>query len=413
MENRLLEQGIRSYVAVPLMRKGEAFGTLNVGSRAPNRYAEGDANLLAAVAQQVALAVENTLAHEEIAALKSRLEQENLYLQEEIDTEHNFGDILGESAAIKNLLKAIETVAPTEVSVVITGETGTGKELVARALHNLSSRTHKTLIKVNCASIPKELFESEFFGHVRGAFTGALRDRVGRFELADKGTLFLDEVGEIPLDTQSKLLRVLQEGEFERIGEERTRKVDVRIMAATNRDLKAEVEAGRFRQDLYYRLNVFPIEVVPLRCREEDIPGLATHYLRHAARALKRPCPTLTQACVLQLLNYDWPGNVRELQNVVERAVITSGSGPLQLDLPAGTVGQPAATSRPVNPALGSGVGVIPEAEQKQQERENILAALRQTQWKVYGQHGAAALLGIKPSTLASRIKKMGLTRAD
>ena len=240
-------------------------------------------------------------------ALKSRLEQENLYLQEEIQVDHNFGEILGESAAIKNVIKAIETVAPTDVNVVITGETGTGKELVARALHNLSSRKHKTLIKVNCASIPKELFESEFFGHVRGAFTGALRDRVGRFELADKGTLFLDEVGEIPLDTQSKLLRVLQEGEFERIGEERTRKVDVRIMAATNRDLKAEVEAGRFRQDLYYRLNVFPIEVVPLRRRKEDIPGLATHYLRHAARKLKRSCPPLTQAGVLQLLNYAWP----------------------------------------------------------------------------------------------------------
>ena len=336
------------------------------------------------------------LAHEEIAALKARLEQENLYLQEEIDIDHNFGDILGESAAIKNLLKAIDTVAPTDVNVVITGETGTGKELVARALHNRSARKHKTLIKVNCASIPKELFESEFFGHVKGAFTGALRDRVGRFELANKGTLFLDEVGEIPLDMQSKLLRVLQEGEFERIGDERTRTVDVRIIAATNRDLKQEVEAGRFRQDLYYRINVFPIEVAPLRRREEDIPRLATHYLRQAAGRLKRPCPPLTQACVLQLLSYDWPGNVRELQNVIERAVITCGSGPLQFDLPAAQVGQPLATNRPVHSALGAVVGVIPEAEKKQEERENILAALRQTEWKVYGQHGAAALLGIK-----------------
>ena len=413
LENHLLAQGIRSYVAVPLMRKGEAFGTLNVGSGTPNRYSEDDASLLAEVAQQVALAVENTLAHEEIAALKSRLEQENLYLQEEIQTEHNFGDILGESAAIKNMLKVIETVAPTEVNVVITGETGTGKELVARALHNLSSRKHKTLIKVNCASIPKELFESEFFGHVRGAFTGALRDRTGRFELADKGTLFLDEVGEIPLDMQSKLLRVLQEGEFERIGEERTRKVDVRIIAATNRDLKQEVDAGRFRRDLYYRLNVFPIEVVPLRLREEDIPGLAAHALREAARTLKRPCPTLTQAAVLQLLSYDWPGNVRELQNVIERAVITCGSGPLRLDLPSTPVGQPSPTHPAVTAALGSDVGVIPEVERKQQERENILAALHQTHWKVYGQQGAAALLGIKPSTLASRIKKLGLERTD
>ena len=413
LENRLFEQGIRSYVATPLMRKGEVFGTLNVGSLAPNRYSEGDADLLAKVARQVALAVENTLAHEEIAALKSRLEQENLYLQEEIEIEHNFGEILGESAAIKNVLKAIETVAPTEVNVVITGETGTGKELVARALHNLSSRKHRTLIKVNCATIPKELFESEFFGHVRGAFTGALKDRVGRFELADKGTLFLDEVGEIPLDMQSKLLRVLQEGEFERIGDERTRKVDVRIIAATNRDLKAEVESGRFRQDLYYRINVFPIDVVPLRRREEDIPRLAIHYLRQGARTLKRPCPPLTQAGVLQLLNYDWPGNVRELQNIIERALITSGSGPLRFDLPAAKVGQPSATNLPVNPAMGSRAGVIPEAEQRHQERENILAALHQTQWKVYGQNGAAALLGMKPSTLASRIKKMGLKQAD
>ena len=412
LEDRLLEQGLRSYVATPLMRQGDVFGTLNVGSRAPDRYAEGDADLLAEVAQQVALAIENMLAHEEIAVLKARLEQENLYLQEEIDSDHNFGDILGESAAIKHVLKAIDTVAPTDVNVVITGETGTGKELVARALHNRSARTHKTLIKVNCASIPRELFESEFFGHVKGAFTGALRDRVGRFELANKGTLFLDEVGEIPLDMQSKLLRVLQEGEFERIGDERTRRVDVRIIAATNRDLKQEVEAGRFRQDLYYRINVFPIDVAPLRRREEDIPRLATHYLRDAARRLKRPPPPLTQAGVLQLVTYDWPGNVRELQNVIERAVITCGSGPLQFDLPAAQVGQPSA-NLPVNSALGAGVGVIPEAEQRHQERENILAALRQTEWKVYGQHGAAALLGIKPSTLASRIKKMGLTRAD
>ena len=395
------------------MRHERVFGTLNIGSQAPDRYSEDDAALLAEVAQQVALAVENTLAHEEIATLKARLEQENLYLQEEIHIDHNFGEILGESAAIKNVLRAIETVAPTDVNVVITGETGTGKELVARALHNLSSRKHTPLIKVNCASIPKELFESEFFGHVRGAFTGALRDRAGRFELADRGTLFLDEVGEIPLDMQSKLLRVLQEGEFERVGEERTRKVDVRIIAATNRDLKTEAESGRFRQDLYYRINVFPLEVVPLRRRQEDIPLLAAHYLRQAARTLKRVCPPLTEACVLQLVNYDWPGNVRELQNVIERAAITSGSGPLRLDLPPATVGQPSATTRPVNPALGSGAGVIPEAEKKQQARENILAALRQTEWKVYGQHGAAALLGIKPSTLASRIKKMGLTRAD
>ena len=413
MEDDLLAQGIRSYVSAPLMRQGQAFGTLNVGSRTPDRYSDGDADLLAAVAQQVALAVENMLAHEEIAALKARLEQENLYLQEEITTQHNFGDILGESAAIKNVLKAIETVAPTEVNVVVTGETGTGKELVARALHNLSSRKRRTLIKVNCASIPKELFESEFFGHVRGAFTGALRDRTGRFELADKGTLFLDEVGEIPLDMQSKLLRVLQEGEFERIGEERTRKVDVRIIAATNRDLKREVDEGRFRQDLYYRLNVFPIAVAPLRQRKEDVALLAAHHLQQAARTLKRPRPALTQAGLLQLLSYEWPGNVRELQNVLERAVITSGSGPLRFDLPAANTDRPAPADAPVSPRLEADATVVPEADKKRQERENILAALHQTGWRVYGDNGAATLLGVHPSTLASRIKKLGLKKPD
>ena len=413
MEDDLLAQGIRSYVSAPLMRQGQAFGTLNVGSRTPDRYSDGDADLLAAVAQQVALVVENMLAHEEIAALKARLEQENLYLQEEITTQHNFGDILGESAAIKNVLKAIETVAPTEVNVVVTGETGTGKELVARALHNLSSRKRRTLIKVNCASIPKELFESEFFGHVRGAFTGALRDRTGRFELADKGTLFLDEVGEIPLDMQSKLLRVLQEGEFERIGEERTRKVDVRIIAATNRDLKREVDEGRFRQDLYYRLNVFPIAVAPLRQRKEDVALLAAHHLQQAARTLKRPRPALTQAGLLQLLSYEWPGNVRELQNVLERAVITSGSGPLRFDLPAANTDRPAPADAPVSPRLAADAAVVPEADKKRQERENILAALHRTGWRVYGDTGAATLLGVHPSTLASRIKKLGLKKPD
>ncbi len=413
MEAGLLKQGIRSYVSAPLMRQGQAFGTLNVGSRAPNRYSDDDGDLLAAVAQQVALAVENMLAHEEIAALKVRLEEENLYLQEEITTQHNFGDILGESAAIKNVLKAIETVAPTDVNVVITGETGTGKELVARALHNLSSRKRRTLIKVNCASIPKELFESEFFGHVRGAFTGAVRDRVGRFELSDKGTLFLDEVGEVPLDMQSKLLRVLQEGEFERVGEERTRKVDVRIVAATNRDLKQEVDAGRFRQDLYYRLNVFPIAVAPLRQRKEDITLLATHHLQQAARTLKRPRPRLTQAGLLQLLNYEWPGNVRELQNVLERAVITSGAGPLQFDLPAANTNELPPEVAPVSPHQATDGAVVPEEEKKRRERENILAALHRTGWRVYGDNGAATLLGVHPSTLASRVKKLGLKKPD
>ncbi|MCH7476399.1 MAG: sigma 54-interacting transcriptional regulator, partial [Gemmatimonadetes bacterium] len=272
----------------------------------------------------------------EVETLKDRLQAENLYLQEEIKTHHNFAEIVGRSIAIQNVLEAVETVAPTEANVVITGETGTGKELVARAVHALSPRKDKPLIKVNCASIPRELFESEFFGHVRGAFTGAIRDRVGRFQLADGGTLFLDEVGEIPLEMQSKLLRVIQDGEYERVGDGKTRTVDVRIITATNRDLKQEVEAGRFRQDLYYRFNVFPIEVAPLRHRREDIPLLATRYVEQAARKLNRPMPHFTTAEVRRLQEYDWPGNVRELQNVIERALITQQPGRrLHFDLPS------------------------------------------------------------------------------
>ena len=351
----------------------------------------------------------------ELEELKDRLHAENVYLQEEIKTRHNFEEIVGESAQISNLLEAIETVAPTEANVVIGGETGTGKELVARAIHALSSRKDKPLIKVNCASIPKELFESEFFGHVRGAFTGAVKDRAGRFQLADKGTLFLDEVGEIPLDMQGKLLRVLQEGEYERIGEEKTRRVDVRVIVATKRKLKQEVEAGRFRRDLYYRLSVFPIEVAPLRQRREDIPLLAAHYLESLNRGSNRPLPALTARYVRQLQSYSWPGNVRELQNVIERAVITArggGGGALYFDLPAADV--------PEAPVQGSRGGadaeahseVIPEAEMRRRARENVLAALERTNWRIYGLGGAADLLGVKPTTLASRIKKMRLERA-
>ena len=348
---------------------------------------------------------------EEVEELRDRLQEENIYLQEEIKTEHNFDEIIGQSPAIKNVLSAIETVAPTEANVVIMGETGTGKELVARGIHGLSPRKDKPLVKVNCASIPKELFESEFFGHVKGAFTGAVKDRAGRFQIADEGILFLDEVGEIPLEMQSKLLRVLQDGEYERVGEEKTRRVDVRIIAATNRDLKQEVEAGRFRQDLYYRLTVFPIEVAPLRRRTEDIPLLATHYLEQAARKTNRAGLTLTQRGVRQLQGYEWPGNVRELQNVIERAVITARGGALRFDLPD--------ASRHPSPVDSSSASteetesdVIPESEMRARARENMLAALRRTGWRIYGGGGAAELLGIRPTTLASRMKKMGLSKA-
>jgi transcriptional regulator with GAF, ATPase, and Fis domain len=299
-------------------------------------------------------------------------------------------------------------VAPTDAAVLVLGESGTGKELVAREVHRRSKRAGKPLIKVNCAAVPRELYESEFFGHARGSFTGALRDRAGRFELADGGTLFLDEVGEIPLELQAKLLRVLQEGELERVGEERTRRVDVRLIAATNRDLRAEAEAGRFRQDLYYRLSVFPVELPPLRKRAEDIPPLAEHFLALAARKLGRPKPRLTLASVQQLQRYHWPGNVRELQHVIDRAVITADGARLALELPAGPAGNP---GEPVLSPVPVGADrVLTDAEVRRLEADNLRTALRRTSGKVSGPGGAAELLGIKPTTLASRIKTLGLS---
>jgi transcriptional regulator with GAF, ATPase, and Fis domain len=343
-----------------------------------------------------------------VEELRDRLEEECTYLQEEIKTHHDFDEIVGESEALKSVLTAIETVAPTGANVVVTGETGTGKELVARAVHARSPRAGKPLIKVNCASIPRELFESEFFGHVKGAFTGAMKDRAGRFQLAHEGTLFLDEVGEIPLAMQSKLLRVLQEGEYERVGDERTRRVDVRIIAATNRDLKDEVADGRFRQDLYYRLNVFPIEVPPLRDRGGDIALLARRFLRQLARELGRPLPRLTNDVLTRLRNYDWPGNVRELRNVLERGMITSPLGTLRLDMPA-RARTSATAMREIRASNEELPPVVPEAEMRLRERDNLAAALLESRGKIYGPGGAAELLDIKPTTLAYRIKKLGL----
>jgi transcriptional regulator with GAF, ATPase, and Fis domain len=304
------------------------------------------------------------------------------------------------------VLHQIELVAPTDAAVLVCGESGTGKELVARAIHERGERKERPLIKVNCSAIPENLFESEFFGHVRGAFTGALRDKPGRFELADGGTLFLDEIGELPSAMQAKLLRVLQEHEIERVGETRLRKVDVRIVAASNRDLKKEVEAGRFRQDLFYRLSVFPIEVPPLRERREDIPLLAAHFVRAAARKMNRPAPRFTKAHADQLNIHDWPGNVRELQNAVERAVILSQGGPLRFDL----VGAQSAEAPDSKPRV-SEKAILTRDELRRHERENIAAALDHCAGKVFGVAGAAAMLGMKPTTLASRIKALGLTR--
>jgi formate hydrogenlyase transcriptional activator len=352
---------------------------------------------------------EKARAYQEICHLRGQLELENEYLQEEVLELQTFGDFVGQSPALQNILRQIEMVAPTDAGVLITGESGTGKELIAHEMHKRSDRKARRMIRVNCASIPRELYESEFFGHVKGAFTGAVKDRAGRFELAHEGTLFLDEVGEIPLELQSKLLRVLQEGTFERVGDEKTRNTDVRIIAATNRDLKQEVDEGRFREDLYYRLNVFPIEVPPLRKRKEDIPLLAAHFLELTARKLNHPQPKLSQANMNQLQTYDWPGNVRELQNVIERAIITSRSDKLRFDLPGGKAPREITTPTPKSNVVGERVLTFEEI--KQLDRNNILAALKQTGGKVFGTGGAAELLETRPTTLASRINRLGLKK--
>ena len=348
-------------------------------------------------------------AYAEIEQMKERLEKENVYLQEEIKIERNFAGIVGQSHAIQQVLHQVELVAPTDASVLISGESGTGKELIACAIHEQSNRNERPLIRVNCAAIPHELFESEFFGHVKGAFTGAVKDRTGRFELADGGTIFLDEVGEIPMELQSKLLRVLQEGQFERVGEEKTRTVDVRIVAASNRDLKDDIDARRFREDLYFRLNVFPIEAVPLRGRTDDIPLLATHFINLICRRLNRPVTNLTQVNLKQLQAYPWPGNIRELQNVIERAIIVSKGKRLQFSLPGGNheTGNVETTSEdPIADDLP-----FTETERLARDRANILTALRITNGKISGEDGAAELLGIKPTTLASRMKSLGVEK--
>jgi DNA-binding NtrC family response regulator len=318
-------------------------------------------------------------------------------------------EIIGQSPVWRQIMKQIEMVAPTDATVLVLGETGTGKELIARELHRRGRRKEKPLVRVNCASIPKELYESEFFGHARGAFTSAIRDRVGRFEAAAGGTLFLDEIGEIPLELQGKLLRVLQEKCYERVGEDRTRRADVRIVAATNRDLKKEVAAGRFREDLYYRLNVFPINVAPLRERKEDIPLLAAHFVELAVKELECVRPRLTRAGIETLQNYDWPGNVRELRNVIERAAIFAQGGAFEFDLPI--TGSDPTRFEPVDQE-GVEQEFLTEAEMRRRERENLFAVLRKTGWKIKGVDGAAELLGVKPTTLISRIEKMGLKRS-
>ena len=393
----------------PLLYRGEVLGVLAIFTRIRLKHEE--LVWMRMIADHAATAIVNARAFEKIQRLQEQLTLECSYLREEVAEARAFGDIVGESDALRSVLNQIELVAPTDTNVIILGESGTGKELVAREIHKRSSRRDRPLIKVNCASISRDLYESEFFGHVKGAFSGALRDRAGRFEAADGGTLFLDEVGEIPIDLQSKLLRVLQDGQYERVGEEVTRQVDVRIIAATNRNLKKDIGKGRFRNDLYYRLSVFPIEVAPLRYRKGDIPLLAEHFLGLIQKRENRPLPGVSIANLKQLQGYDWPGNVRELQNVVERAVITSQGGALHFVLPDD--GDVSTTTWETGDDAGPGDGaeVVPEAEMRRRERQNVIAALIKSGWRIYGRGGAARLLGIKPTTLASRMKKMHIRK--
>jgi len=400
------EEGIRGFAGQPLIFKGEILGV--VGLFTLTTLSQPCLDWLRMIADLAAASIANAHAFEEIQRLRTQLEMENAYLREEVSEAKAYGDIVGQSPPIQNIIKQIELVAPTDAGVLILGESGTGKELVAQEIHRRSERQGRAMVRVNCASVPRELYESEFFGHAKGAFTGAVRDRVGRFELANGGTLLLDEVGEIPLELQSKLLRVLQEGTYERIGEDKTREANVRLIAATNRDLRAEVEVGRFRQDLFYRLNVFPIEVPPLRKRKEDIPLLAELFLQQASRRFRRPVKGLSQANLMTLQAYDWPGNVRELLNVIERAVITTRTGALRFELPQFL----AKKSRNGDRTLQINTSVVTDDEMKRRERENIVAALDQTDWRVHGPGGAAELLAVRPTTLASRIKRMGLAKA-
>ena len=393
----------------PLLYKGEVLGVLVIFTRIQLKHEE--LVWLRMIANHAATAIVNAQAFEAIQGLQAQLKLECSYLQQEVNDARAFGDIVGESDAINNLIKQIDLVAPTDAGVIIFGESGTGKELVAREIHRRSLRKDRPLIKVNCASISRELYESEFFGHVKGAFSGAIKDRAGRFEAADGGTLFLDEVGEIPLDLQSKLLRVLQEGQYERVGEEITRQVDVRIIAATNRNLKKEVSKGRFRQDLYYRLNVFPIEVVPLKSRKVDIPLLAEHFLRMIHKKSNRKLPGLSASNIRQLQNYEWPGNVRELQNVIERAAILTQGSILHFDLYEEIAESDSDKKVVTHIGLTDDQEVIPESEMKQMERQNIINALEKANWKIYGDDGAAQLLGINPTTLSSRMKKMKIKK--
>ena len=417
-DRRDLADGIYSHSVVPLIIRGKSIGTLYVGSRTRNQYSEHDLEFLQEVANQVALAVENMQSYQEIAALKARLEKENVYLQEEIRTEHNFEEIVGNSPALLAVLHKVEQVAPTDSTVLISGETGTGKELIARAIHNRSARKDRPLVKVNCSAISAGLVESELFGHVKGAFTGALDRRSGRFELADGGTIFLDEVGELPLETQVKLLRVLQEREFEPVGSSQPVHVNVRVIAATNRNLEESIKTGSFRDDLFYRLNVFPVELPPLRERRSDISKLATFFVFHYSKKLGKNIEGISQDTMDRISGYSWPGNVRELQNIIERAVILCQQPILELKsdlapisargvLPQAPEGLSEAEVAPYSTSAPPALSTL-----KEMERGHIMAVLKQTGGVVEGPNGAAKILNLHPNTLRHRMSKLGIKRS-
>jgi formate hydrogenlyase transcriptional activator len=413
-ERRLAAEGIQSMCVVPLVLQAKCIGLLSIVSQQRDRYSDEDAFFLQEVANQVALAVQNMQSYQEIAGLKARLEKENVYLREELRAEHNFEEIVGNSPALLKVLHAVEQVAPTNSTVLIYGETGTGKELVARAIHSRSPRNGRALVSVNCSAISAGLVESELFGHMKGAFTGALERRIGRFELANGGTIFLDEIGELSVETQVKLLRVLQEHEFEPVGSSRPLRVDVRVIAATNRNLREAVEAGRFRSDLFYRLNVFPIELPPLRERRSDIPQLVAFCLSRFSQRLGKKIDGVSRESMENLMNYPWPGNIRELQNVIERAIIVSADPTLRLD-------------RDLMPVAGAAKGMeAPETDAPEDrqadlgspkplltldevERNHIRAALQHAGGVVDGPKGAARILNLHPNTLRHRMDKLGI----
>jgi formate hydrogenlyase transcriptional activator len=412
----LRSEGVETICCVPLITQGRTLGTLNLASRREDAFPPEDVEILQQVSAQIAIAVENALAFKQIDALKDKLAEEKLYLEEEIRSEFNFEEIVGDSPALKRALAQVEVVAPAGTAVLITGETGTGKELIARAIHNLSPRRERTFVKINCAAIPGGLLESELFGHERGAFTGALTQKIGRFELADHGTLFLDEVADLPIDLQPKLLRVLQEQEFERLGSNRTQHVDVRIVAATNGDLAKLVTERAFRSDLYYRLNVFPIHIPALRERPEDVPHLVRYFVQKFSRSLNKAVAYIPAEAMDALAGYSWPGNIRELENFIERAVLLSPGKELRVPISelkpvavaetAGDESSPSFTSLTSSTSFASSISTLEDAE-----RQHILRALRQTEWRIAGPKGAAVLLGMKRTTLQARMRKLGIHR--